>query len=137
MTRGNLDQVFESVLVDCPQLTRATPDRLTFASYFEAAAPDEKVVCFPNLGHDAQLLVPCPLADPNSYTHLASFVREAPEQQVHALWRNLGQELASRLSDRPIWTSSNGLGVYWLHLRLDSRPKYYHYAPYRNYQERP
>ncbi|MDF9799652.1 hypothetical protein OKW21_004915 [Catalinimonas alkaloidigena] len=27
--------------------------------------------------------------------------------------------------------STSGLGVYWLHIRLDSRPKYYQFDPYR------
>jgi hypothetical protein len=24
-----------------------------------------------------------------------------------------------------------GIGIYWLHLRLDTKPKYYTYTPYR------
>ncbi len=27
--------------------------------------------------------------------------------------------------------STNGLGVAWLHVRLDTRPKYYTFQPYR------
>ena len=30
-----------------------------------------------------------------------------------------------------LWLSTAGLGVYWLHLRLDTRPKYYSFQPYR------
>jgi hypothetical protein len=31
----------------------------------------------------------------------------------------------------PVWLSTSGLGIYWLHFRLDTVPKYYTYAPYK------
>ena len=31
----------------------------------------------------------------------------------------------------PIWFSTSGSGVAWLHFRLDSRPKYYTYKPFK------
>ncbi len=31
----------------------------------------------------------------------------------------------------PLWLSTAGGGVAWLHVRLDSRPKYYGYSPYK------
>lgn len=37
-----------------------------------------------------------------------------------------------------VWLSTNGVSTAWLHVRLDSRPKYYHYLPYRKpYQPQP
>lgn len=31
----------------------------------------------------------------------------------------------------PIWLNTAGGGVAWLHIRLDHRPKYYRYLPYK------
>jgi hypothetical protein len=31
---------------------------------------------------------------------------------------------------RRFWISTSGLGVPWVHVRLDSYPKYYQYRPY-------
>jgi hypothetical protein len=31
---------------------------------------------------------------------------------------------------QPIWLSTAGMGVAWLHIRLDERPKYYSHKPY-------
>jgi hypothetical protein len=86
---------------------------------------------FPNLGRDAIMVVPCPLAASSAYGHLAAFVREAPDSQWHALWRSVGEAMARRVGARPMWLSTAGGGMSWLHVRLDDRPKYYGYEPYR------
>jgi hypothetical protein len=39
--------------------------------------------------------------------------------------------MAARLSARPVWLSTAGAGVAWLHVRLDDRPKYYGFDEYR------
>jgi hypothetical protein len=74
--------------------------------------------------------VPCPRAKLEASTHLAAFVRAAPIEQVHELWRTLAVAIQGRLGTSPIWLSTAGLGVHWLHVRLDSRPKYYRHRPY-------
>ena len=66
----------------------------------------------------------------SSYGHLASFMRHVPEEQKHNLWQKVGEVMQKNLSDAPIWLNTAGGGVPWLHIRLDSRPKYYKYQPY-------
>jgi len=78
------------------------------------------------------MVVPCPIAEPSAYGHLAAFVRQAPEPQWHALWQTVGAAMTRRIGSRPVWLSTAGAGVSWLHVRLDDRPKYYGYAPYRS-----
>jgi hypothetical protein len=41
------------------------------------------------------------------------------------------QRVAIQLGTAPVWVSTAGMGVSWLHVRLDNRPKYYGYKPYR------
>ncbi len=126
ITRRTVDRPFEFVLVDAPDL-EGSPDQVAFRSHFNA----ESVVTFENLGRDALLIAPCPRAESEVYTHLAAFVRGAPSDQIHALWQSLGRAVNARLSDRPLWVSTAGGGVAWLHVRLDSRPKYYAYSVYK------
>lgn len=128
VTAATLSRPFECVVLDAPGLARA-PDPAAFAGHFAGAEAD--VVVFPNLGRDGILVVPCPVAAPSAYGHLAAFVRHAPEPQRHALWRAVGAAMARRVGDRPVWLSTAGAGVPWLHVRLDDRPKYYGFAPYR------
>ena len=138
VTKATLDREFEFVLIDCPQLKRA-PDRSAFDEQFRTAAEGEEVIAFENLGRDATLVVPCPPASSNGnldhFVHLASFVREADNEQVDAFWQLVGETMNVNVGDKPIWLSTAGMGVAWLHVRLDQRPKYYAHGPYRN--ERP
>ncbi|MDH3689696.1 MAG: hypothetical protein OEU36_09495 [Gammaproteobacteria bacterium] len=131
VTKSTMGRPFEFVVVDSPELASAPSDHLAFASYFESADSDEGIVSFPNLGGDAFLVVPCPRADFSAYPHIAAFSREAPKAQQHALWKRVGKTLEQHLYDQPVWLSTSGLGIYWLHIRLDSRPKYYSFAPYK------
>jgi hypothetical protein len=93
--------------------------------------PGRGVVEFPNLGRDAIMVVPCPIGAASKYGHLAAFIRQAPESQKHALWEVVGEAMERRLGKSPVWLSTAGAGVSWLHVRLDDRPKYYGYGPYR------
>jgi hypothetical protein len=124
------ERPFEFVLTEARGLAQAAPEIAAFQEHFARDAGDG-VVAFDNLGGDARLVVPCPLASPDAYAHLAAFVRKAPAAQVHALLRRLATEALAGLSDRPLWLSTAGMGVYWLHVRLDARPKYYRHAPYK------
>lgn len=129
ITTLNVNRPFEFVLLDSPDLNR-TADVDAFAEHFRGASK-KGVVAFPNLGRDAILIVPSPITKPSAYGHLAAFVRQAPEGQQHALWELVGAEVSRRLSKEPVWLSTAGAGVSWLHVRLDDRPKYYGYEPYR------
>lgn len=129
VTTATVEQAFEFVLIDSPKLANIEPDPSDFQQHFESTT--KEVVTFLNLGKDALLVVPCPITDIPESTHLANFVREAPKSQQHFLWKTVGKYLQKRVSRQPIWVSTSGLGVHWLHVRLDSRPKYYCYEPYK------
>jgi hypothetical protein len=127
VTAVTLIRPFEFVLLDSPGLAQ-TPDPDAFADHFREGGG---VAVFPNLGGDAVLIVPCPVAEASAYGHLAAFVRLAPEQQRHALWQAVGKAMGERVGTKPVWLSTAGAGVSWLHVRLDDRPKYYGFIPYR------
>lgn len=125
-----LDRALEFVLVPSTSLAAIDADPSAFAEHFDRATTAE-VVSFDNLRGDATLICPAPRAAPQAYAHLASFVRHAPEAQQRELWRRVATELRAKLSARPLWLSTAGMGVSWLHVRLDAQPKYYRFAPYK------
>lgn len=106
-----------------------TPDPEAFAEHFRA---DRSVVSFGNLGGDAILIAPCPEEGGANFAHLASFTAMASQARQDALWQAVGVAMEKRIGAKPIWLSTAGLGVAWLHVRLDTRPKYYRFAPYRD-----
>ncbi len=129
ITQATLKRPFECVFVNAPSLANVPAQRRAFANYFN----DNSVVDFPNLGGDAHLVVPCPQNPGDAFAHLATFSRNAPLAQQHQFWQRVGLAVANAVGQRPLWVSTSGLGVYWLHVRLDSRPKYYTYQPYREW----
>jgi hypothetical protein len=131
LTVASGQRSFEFVLLDSPGLA-AHPDPQAFAEHFAARPAGETVVSFANLGKDAILVVPCPQGPPSAYGHIAAFVRNAPEPQKHALWTLVGKVMQDQLGPAPVWLSTAGAGVAWLHVRLDKRPKYYGFVPYRS-----
>jgi hypothetical protein len=130
LTTDGLDAAFEAVLVRSDGL-EATP--ASFAAFREAFARSggQEVGAFNNLGGDAWLIAPGPVGPPECYGHLARFVRGAPAGQIAALWRVVAEAVLARLDDRPLWLSTAGLGVPWLHVRIDGSPKYFRWQPYR------
>jgi len=132
---STINQPYEFVLVNSPQLSKVSADSSPFQDKFNPTSEDQTVLTFGNLSHDSELIVPCPVAPHRIYTHFASFVRNAPDGQMHDLFTSLAKTLTERISSRPTWVSTSGLGVYWLHIRLDARPKYYTYQPYRQFDE--
>lgn len=141
LSAATLQEPFEFVLLESRTLDAVKSDTKTFAEYFVAnqQGANSDVINFHNLGGDALLLVPSPMSDEQNYAHLANFVRSAPVSQRQHFWQQLGEiinaqlssHLATELAPQSLWVSTSGLGVYWLHIRLDQQPKYYSYLPYK------
>jgi len=101
------------VLVDAPPLAGLSADASPFKSQF-ARAGNQEILTFPDLRGDASRAIRC----------------RAPESQVDTLWRAVGNAMKNRISEFPVWQSTAGLGVFWLHVGLDSKPKYYRHGRY-------
>jgi len=132
VTEDSLAEAFEFVLVDSAELRTVSPDEWSFRDQLEGDPDGSGVAAFWNIGRDALLVAPRLRAPAVAYTHLAVFAREAPLAQQHGFWAAVGAALQALVGPRPVWLSTSGLGVHWLHVRLDSYPKYYTYAPYRD-----
>ena len=129
VSTSTIDRSFQFVLIDAPELS----DRASTAEFSEyfLNISDSNIVVFPNLGLDAMLIVPTPDSSTSNFSHLKSFLRESDAIHQQLLWQRVGEELKDRLSCTPIWLNTAGDGVAWVHIRLDSMPKYYRYSVYR------
>ena len=133
---------FECTLVDAGGAMsgkRASPE--AFLDQFSSKPARHSVISFPNQSNDATLIVPKPLPRLAfaAYGSLAAFTHNAPLRQQHQLWTQVGKVMQQELEGRnvPIWLSTAGHGVPWLHIRLDGKPKYYRCSQYKHVQALP
>jgi hypothetical protein len=132
LTQSSIDDEAEFVMIDAPMLERMPVNANAFRSYFTG----DEIVTFQNLGGDATLIAPSPGESSASYPHLATFLRNSTEEKAAELWRSVGQAIYNSLSNKAVWLSTSGLGVAWLHIRLDATPKYYQHRAYRRLANR-
>lgn len=141
VTSAKADQKqFEFCVVDGPSLadfaeSKANPK--AFQEHLQACSNDNFGCQSKNLSGDATLVAPKQLNindDKKMYSHLAAFLRRAPEQRVTGVWKVVASTyyniLQTRHLDEPVWLSTAGKGIPWLHFRFDERPKYYTYSPF-------
>lgn len=133
---------FEFVILESKELATITIDVAPFKEKFSHLDKNQQVTSFKNLGGDSLLVVPCPIyinsdtKKPDQlYAHIASFVRKSSRIQIDNVLIKCGEELKKVLSERSpnekIYFSTSGLGVSYLHLRIDNLPKYYQYSAYK------
>ncbi len=127
LSRDNAERPMSMHVLPHPALARAEPDPQPFAEHMAAGAGTERVVWFENFGHDARLVVPCAPKPRVRFGHLVDFLTHASLAQRDALWSLVGRLACEHLArtDQPVWVSTAGMAVAWLHVRLDLRPKYY------------
>jgi hypothetical protein len=140
-------QPMEFVLVDAPtlqQFARAA-DPSSFAEHFRScnmSTEEQPEGCvFESLGRDAVLVSPRPIKEDSNRVnaaHLMAYLQTAPAEHRNSLWKTVGETYLGALQqqqgsgdDAPRWLSTSGLGVAYLHVRIDRRPKYYTYDPYK------
>ncbi len=129
VTSDSTDQPFEFVVHNSPGID-LPPEPGPFQQYFDDTNEGHEIVVFNNLGNDARLIAPTPKGEGLNYSHIGVFTESAPMEQQQVLWQTVGQATEELISDQPLWLNTAGGGVAWLHVRLDSRPKYYRHRPY-------
>ncbi len=141
---------FEFVLLPASHLATAVVDMDPFMQKFQLPTSQGKdVIVFKNLGGDSTLIVPTPpsatrdgstsaqMRSLQHMTHLSAFVKGAQESQIVNLFGQVGTEMlrevaeASVAPNKELWLSTSGMGVSWLHVRIDSVPKYYNWKEYK------
>lgn len=133
---------FQFVILDAPSLHRRGPDALTFAEHFTKCGA-AVVTSFKSLGNDSILIAPCPRlkSSENSHmAHLKAFVEGTAEEEISQLLWIVARRLQDKLlqsPSTPLWLSTSGEGVSWLHVRIDTRPKYYNLRDYMDPNYRP
>ena len=130
LNKNTLSRDYECVILRSTFLENVSVDEHSFSDFIHR---DSETAEFMNLGRDALLVIPTKTSPRVDYAHMAAFLRSASSQQTKSLFHAIGQSIKSALNQhRRIWLNTSGLGVFWLHIRLDYFPKYYQFLPYKD-----
>lgn len=124
-----LEKKYECILQRSKPLENLPMNEMAFKEYIHS---NSQVVDFMNLGKNARLVVPTKKTDREIYNHLGKFIRLANNEQVIEVFNRVGMAVIEEIeSQKTVWLNTAGLGVIWLHIRMDSRPKYYKTKKYK------
>ncbi len=147
-----MDTEYEEQYIESNRLEKITQDYDPFIEHF--VKPKNKyVTSFLNLSKKSLLVVPVPLRDSQkasvpvplrdsqkasvpvpsktnktfNYTTIKDFIDNASQKQQIAFWKHVAKKVKQLLKvvDK-VYINTHGLGVYYLHVRLDIKPKLYY-----------
>lgn len=131
LNESTVDQTYECVITQTDAFSKRMANFMPFS---RAISPGKRISVFPNLTGEALLIVPNQSEETNfNGRDMISFLQTAPEELVHNLWKTIGQQTAKAIEAKASfqYLSTHGLGVLWLHVRLELGPKYYHHRSYK------
>ncbi len=129
LTKAYLTKDYECIIQKSRPLETLSANERAFSDYI---FKDTSVEDFMNIGKDARLVIPTKQSTKDIYNHLGKFIRHAEETQILNVFKRLGKIIEKEIENRaPIWLNTAGLGVIWLHIRMDTRPKYYKTDKYK------
>jgi hypothetical protein len=137
----DMNTEYEEKFIESDRLEKITQDYDPFTEHF--IKPKNKfVTSFLNLSKKSLLVVPVPLRDSQkasvpvplikanktfNYTTIKDFIDNAPQKQQIALWKHVAKKVKQLLKVvDTVYINTHGLGVYYLHVRLDIKPKSYY-----------
>jgi hypothetical protein len=124
---SNMSNEYKEKYIESNKLELINQNYDSFDEYF--IKPKNKyVTSFTNLSGNSVLIVPVPTKkSKHNYTTLKDFIDNAPKVQQKAFWNHVAECIIEMLKvvDK-IYVNTHGLGVYYLHVRLDTKPKNYY-----------
>lgn len=105
----------------------AAEDRSPFNLQINKKTNSEELyaIGFWNLSKDAYLVIPKPRSGKN-FQSLFHFCKNASKLQLRKFWKRVVIEIRNMLKQYPtLYVNVQGSAVAYLHVRLDTKPKYY------------
>ncbi|KLL05465.1 MAG: hypothetical protein MRERV_1c166 [Mycoplasmataceae bacterium RV_VA103A] len=129
VSSNTIDKEFEFVLVKSEALNSIRQDYSSFQEHFRKSS-DNQAVSFLSFSGDT-LIVPVPKGA--DYKNISKFTDNSRMEQWETLWQKVGEKMEENLinaNGATRWLSTSGLGISYLHVRIDRRPKYYSHQEY-------
>lgn len=126
----NFDSIYEENFIESNSLENIAEQNYHPYDEYIKTSNNVNAVAFPNLTGDTILVIPMPKSG-KTYTTMKDFSDNAPESQQVEFWKLVANQIETYFSKEwlkteKIYVSTHGLGVSYFHLRICSKPKYYH-----------
>jgi hypothetical protein len=129
LTENTISKPYECILQKSKTLDSRTINEQAFSDYLNSSNGAED---FLNLGKNARLVIPTKQSNSEIYKHFGSFIFNAENAQIQAFFQKVGTIVQREIEEKPmIWLNTAGMGVIWLHVRMDTKPKYYKTKNYK------
>lgn len=125
---------FEAALIDAGRGgLSSTQNWRAFSEFLDTdECRAQGAVAFMNLSRDGYLVAPALDGDHRTdAVHLQRFMQTSTDAQALALWAKVRETWRKCLRDDiPLWMSTSGAGVPYLHVRFFNKPRYYVHAEF-------
>ena len=120
----NLNDDYKEIFIENTSLSKLKQNYSSFEEHIKRSR-NKYVTSFYNLSKTSLLIIPIPKSNKNFAT-LKDFTDNASDTQKKEFWKYVSKKIKefSSKNDK-IYVSTHGLGVPYLHIRLDTIPKYY------------
>jgi len=147
--KQTLDEEYEFVLISTDKFLGKRQNNKTFKKYWDSydyqGTSRKYSRIFPSLSKRSTMITPVPRKEDgeylNYYSNLQDFLIHGLTYDIRAFWNTWGKGLEDwyiKIQDGDVpkvCVNTAGLGVYFLHGRLDPKPKYYKFVEYREHGE--
>ena len=134
----------EFVLTKSSTLHHRAPSWKKYEEHMKRKPYGKWSLSFDNLTGDVRLIVPYNKKKNVKYGHLKDYIIHATSEEIYDIFSEVGKELEEYREENnewcdicgdptyeaPLFLSTHGDGVEWLHFRIEEHPKYYSYKPY-------
>lgn len=101
-----------------------TQDYKLFNEYI-IKSKNKYATSFYNLSKSTKLVIPMPRKNKN-FSTLNNFCKNASKTHQQQFWKLVSNEIVKyKKNNKKVFISTHGLGVPYLHIRIESNPKYY------------
>ena len=120
----NQDTEYKEKFIENDDLHKMKQNYKSFSKKINQSK-NKDVLSFFNLSKTSLLVVPKPRNN-KKYTTLKQFMDNATDKQQKKFWKKVVSSVNKMLKTHDkVWVSTHGKGVPYLHIRIDTNPKYY------------
>lgn len=121
---SNYEEEYKEKFIESDLFDNMKQNYKLFKKYI-IKSKNKYVITFLNLSKTSLLIIPYPKQN-KKFTTLKHFIDNSTKLQQKKFWKKVSNSIKKMLKIyKKVWVSTHGTGVPYLHIRIDTIPKYY------------